>query len=163
MADPILMYSVNTWLSYLIAQRYYRGNHHVWCTPCFDPRMLPAADVTVPPTSTPFEIYRSLYEEVRRRDSHSLKIKEIRNGILKGARKKQAAGIITRTQEREIKLIVKSASLGDFRPLLYVIPYALVSTIVTKVPVKKRAHPLSEEYLIENLPRNCFDVIAFDV
>jgi hypothetical protein len=163
MADPILLYSVNTWLAYLIAQRYYKGNHFVWCTPCFDPRMLPNNDVTVPPTSTPLQIYRNLYEEVRRRDRHSLKINSNRNSILKGARVNRTKGVITLKEEREIGLIVKSAELGDFRPLLYVVPFALVSTLIKKVPIKDRAHPLSEEYQIESLPRHCFDVIEFDI
>ena len=34
---PIL-YSTNTWIAYMIAERFYRRHHYVWCTPYFDPR-----------------------------------------------------------------------------------------------------------------------------
>jgi hypothetical protein len=30
---------------------------------------------------------------------------------------------------------------------------------VSDVPVKERAHPLSIEFKVQALPRNCFDVI----
>ena len=68
MAVPIVLYSANSWLSYVIAERYYHGEHYVWCTPAFDARSHFAQEWHVPPTSSPFEIYKSLSEEVRRGD-----------------------------------------------------------------------------------------------
>ena len=80
-------------------------------------------------------------------------------GILNGATRKRSAGAITEEQEREIGGIVELAETRDFRPLLYVIPYTNVLSIVQNVPVKEKAHPLAEEYVIEELPRQCFDII----
>jgi hypothetical protein len=34
-----------------------------------------------------------------------------------------------------------------------------VETLVSDVPVKDRAHPLSVEFKVEALPRKCFDLI----
>ena len=101
MADPILLYSTNTWLAYIIAQRFYNSEHYVWCTPFFDPRSLATYDATVPPTSSPSEIYRNLYEEARRGDRHSAKIKENQTGILRGANFKRGSGIITEEEEKD--------------------------------------------------------------
>lgn len=63
---------------------------------------------------------------------------------------------------REIAAIVDCSETADFRPLLYVIPYRAVSKQVKQVPVAERAHPLSEEYMIECLPRRYFDMIDFE-
>jgi|GEM_PF-5439362 len=40
MGDPLLLYSTNTWLTYVIGERFYRDEHYVWCTPDFDARAL---------------------------------------------------------------------------------------------------------------------------
>ncbi len=162
MSEPLILYSTNTWLSYIIAERYYVSEHYVWCTPYFDASSLPAYNSTTPPTSTPSEIYYTLLEEVRRGDRHSIKIQENKIGILQGATYKKEAGIITEQQEKDIATIVDIAETRDFKPLLYIIPYGHVADILKEVPVEDRAHPLSVEYVIECLPRNCFDIIEFD-
>ena len=54
---------------------------------------------------------------------------------------------------------IESASIREFRPLLFLIPFDRVETLVSDVPVKERAHPLSIEFKVQALPRNCFDVI----
>lgn len=161
MHSPLVLYSANTWLAYMIAQRYYGQIHYAWCTPDFDPRSLAFTDASVPPTSSPLEVYRNLAEEVRRGDLHSAKIKENKVGVLRGATAKYAQGKIGDDQRKEIAEIVDAVQTRDFRPLLYVIPYAGIADLVNEVPVKDRAHPLSAEYIIEELPRDRFDVIEF--
>ena len=156
---PVL-YSTNTWIAYMIAQRYYGGIHYVWCTPYFDPRQL-GRENAVPPTSSPLEMYRTLFEETSRGDRHSSKIAENRVGILHGASEKHAAKIITEVQKDEIAAVMKVALPTDFRPLLYVIPVSMVADTVREPPVEDKAHPLSAEYIIGELPRDCFDVIEF--
>ena len=54
-----------------------------------------------------------------------------------------------------------AAEISDFEPLMYVIPFDKVKKIAKRVPVAKRAHPLSDEWLIQKLPRKYFDVIKF--
>ena len=160
MAEPLLLYSSNTWLAFIIAERYYGGIHYVWCTPYCTADMLPKNLSTTPPTSTPLEIYRRLSDEVAAGDRHSSKIQENKVGILRGASAKRAEGVISEDQEKEINEIVVSAELKDFRPLLYVIRFDKVQPLLKLVPVKDRAHPMSVEYLITHLPSSCFDVIS---
>lgn len=157
-----LLYSVNTWLAHNISIRYYGGAHYVWCSPIFSFRNHSRYQATPPPTSCPSDIYHRLAEEVRRRDSHSAKIVENRSGLIAGAQKKHSAGIITDSELREIKEIEAAADYADFRPLLYLIPFVGVSHLLREVPVPERAHPLSQEFIIEELPTELFDVIDLE-
>ena len=157
-----LLYSVNTWLAYNIGLRYYGGVHYVWCSPIFSARNHPVVLATPPPTSCPSDIYHNLAEEVRRRDGHSAKISENRSGLVKGAQKKHAAGVITADELHDIEQIAEAAERADFRPLLYIIPFVGVSHLLTEVPIEKRAHPLSQEYIIEELPTDLFDAIELE-
>jgi hypothetical protein len=160
--EPLILYSTNTWLAYHICELFYGQEHYVWCTPAFDPRSVAAYASTVPPTSSPSEVYHSLLQEVVRGDLHSTKIEENRRGILRGADFKRTAGVITQEEQDEIAAVVAAAVARDFRPLLYVIPYSQVASIVKKVAVNQRAHPLSSEYIIERLPRGAFDIIQLE-
>lgn len=101
-----------------------------------------------------------MYEECKRRDRHSPKIDQNRLGTLRGADVKLRIGVILPSAHEEISAIVTSAELADFHPLLYVIPYGLVTATLKQVPIKDRAHPLSQEYILENLPRASFDVLV---
>jgi hypothetical protein len=159
MATPIVLYSVNSWLAFSIAERYYSGQHYVWCAPIFDGRSPFTRSWFLPPTSSPAEIYSSLKEEVRRRDRHSAKIAQNRVGIVRGATIKKKAGVINDGQEAQIVSIVDAAELADFRPLVYVIPYHSVAHLAKEVPLVDKAHPLSAEWIIESLHRDLFDVI----
>ena len=159
MQEPLVLYSTNTWLAYMIAQRYYNSEHYVWCTPFFDPKSLTDLDSAVPPTSSPLDVYWRLHDEVSRRDRHSDKIKANRVGILRGANAKKQQGIIDENQEKQIVSIVDLASHEDFLPLLYIIPFSGVAHCVKEPAPEDKAHPLSAEYIIPTLPRRCFDVI----
>jgi hypothetical protein len=158
---PLVLYSVNTYLAFALNERHYDSKHYVWCSEVYDARshhqLSRYADI--PPTSNPHEIYRNLYEEVRRGDRHSAKIEENRKNILRGADSKLQAGQIRQTQYEEIKAIVKSVEISTFRPILYVIPYSNVVADVREATVEERAHPLSLELIIESLDRQHFDPI----
>lgn len=158
-SEPLILYSTNSWLAYAIGERFYFGEHYVWCNPDFDARAVAVIDQVTPPSSSPAEIYRALHEDVRRGDSHSSKIKDNMTGILRGAAVKRAAGIISEEDQRDIVSMVDRAGGRDFRPLLYVIPYERVRGIVKPAPVAERAHPLSREYVIDALRRTDFDVL----
>jgi hypothetical protein len=163
MRAPLILYSTNTWLAFHIAERYYRGEHYVWCTPFFNDRSDKGDSGFVAPTSCPSEIYRSLYREWRAGDRHSIKIEHNRNGILRGVKTKREAGAISEDQKKDIVAIVERAEVRDFEPLVYVMPFARVSRLVREVPVKDRAHPLSQEYVVQGLPRRLFDVITLEL
>jgi hypothetical protein len=159
MANPLILYSVNTWLAYVVAERFYVQQHYVWCSPYYHAASVPEVDITTPPTSTPCDIYHNLEVEIRLGDRHSAKVADNRVGILRGATYKRTAGVISEAQEKDIAAIVERAETRDFRPLLYLIPYREVRGKLREAPVDKRAHPLSTEFIIEDLPRSSFDVI----
>jgi hypothetical protein len=158
-AEPLILYSTNTSLAYSISKEYYGDKHFVWCTPYFDHAPTHGRSYTVPPSSSPAEIYRTYTRDIEARDNHSDKINGNRLGLLRGAKVMREMGIITGSQSREIAEIVKLAEFGDFRPLIYVIPYALTKRLIRRVPPYERAHPLSAEYIIRSLPGNRFDTI----
>lgn len=159
---PRILYSVNTWLAYNIARMFYGDEHYVWCSPVFDLRSRTGLQAAPPPTSCPNDIYHSLRAEVQRRDLHSAKISENRLGILKSVAIKRASRVISDSEASEITAIVQAAQAADFTPLLYLIPYDPVAHLVREVPVDQRAHPLSEEFVIEALPGELFDVISLE-
>lgn len=158
-----MLYSTNTWLAFQIAERFYKGRHYVWCSPFFHGQSDKGESGFVAPTSTPWEIYRSLYKEWKAGDRHSTKIEYNKDGILRGAKFKRTAGAISKDEAQSITSIVEQAEVRDFEPMIYVMPYARVSRLLREVPVKERAHPLSQEYVIESLPRGLFDVIRLEL
>jgi hypothetical protein len=153
----ILLYSTNTWLAYSISERYYGRKHWVWCGCEF----CPSAESPTPPSSSPIEIYRRLLSDVRKGDRHSLSVRKNVTGLLRGVSAKRKSGEISDREEHAIKVILRSAQVQDFRPLIYVIPHLLVSDALEEVPVRDRAHPLSEEYILPALRRDAFDVLEF--
>lgn len=159
MPDPTLLYSANTWLAYTISQTYYGGEHYVWCNPHLNSRWLPAGLAPLPPSSSPGDIYLVLHADIQGGDLHSAKIEQNRDGILRGAVIKRAAGIISERQQADIKGIVASSGLRDFRPLLFIISFGPIANRVEVVPLARRASLFHEEYTIERLPRALFDVI----
>lgn len=160
--DPLVLYSTNTTLAYHIAERYYSGVHYVWCTPHFDARCVPPSVPPPPPTSAPGDVYHDLLLEVIAGDTHSSKIRQNRAGIIKGALLKEKAGLISQKQRDEISAIVRKSEVKHFKPLLFVIPYKPAAPLLKSVPVAKRATPMSEEYIAEQLPRALFDVIHLE-
>lgn len=163
MPNPLILYSTNTWLSYAISQRYYGGSHYVWCSPFRGPGSMATFENTVPPSSSPIEIYVLLRRDVAGADSHSAKIRDNKVGLLRGASIRKERGEIDEETEKEIAAIIDQSSKTDFRPLLYVIPFSAVASSLTKVPVERRAHPLSDEYIVEDLRTGSFDVLEFPV
>ena len=158
MDHPLILYSANTLLAYSIAERFYRGVHYAWCSPLYDGTRA-AAHINIPPSSSPAELYRIYGEDARRGELHSESFERNRKGVMGGAKVKLASGVINEEDASEIKEIVARATAYDMRPLLYIIPYDRVADRVKRVPVADRAHPLSVEYRIEELPRDSFDVI----
>lgn len=159
MNNKSIYYSCCTWLAYEICQRYYNKEHYVWCTPYFDPSSRLNSQNQVPPTSNPREIYWSLKKEVDAGDLHSAKIAQNRTGIQRGADVQLHAGVIDRYRHTDILEIAAAAQPPDFRPILFVIPGAPITHLIKPVALKKLASLLSEEYIIEKLPRVLFDAI----
>ena len=154
---PLVLYSTNTRLAHMIAKSYYADLHYVWCSPFAG--SFNAFDRIEPPSSSPLKIYRSLHDDVSGADLHSDKIRQNRNGLIRGASTKRQAGVIDEATERGIVATVERAETSLFQPWLYIIPYAAIQGIVKPAPLEQRAHPFSEEYIIEELPRARFDIV----
>jgi hypothetical protein len=162
MNSKSVLYSCCTWLSFQINQSYYDKKHYIWCTQYFDPQSRINPYNSVPPTSSPKEIYWTLQKEINAGDRHSSKIVQNKAGLQRGADIKLKEGVITLNQHRDITEIVMAAESKDFKPILYVIPFNPVSDLIKSVAVKDKAHILSEEFIIENLPRHLFDAIQIE-
>lgn len=156
--SPLLLYSAGTWLAYSIAERFYGGVHYVWCSPYYD-ALTAARHLSIPPSSSPAEIYRVLEEDSRRGDRHSAAITKNRNGVHIGAAAMRAAGMMTEFEFSEATFIIDSADANQFRPVLYVIPFHCVRSGVVEVPAGQRASPFSVEYRIERLRNDSFDLL----
>lgn len=159
MPDPIVLYSTVTKLAFNIARRYYHDIHYVWCAPIFDASKESDVDFIVPPTSSPYEIYRDFQKHVNRAEGHSHMIEENKAGILRGATAKRRAGIITPEQEQDIIATAEDAQHIWYEPLILVVPFAKVKKLISIPPVTMRASALSAEVIIPELPRRLFDVI----
>lgn len=159
--DNLLYYSANTFLAHFINERYYKGNHFVWCAPVFNPLKLNALDPlrNIPVSSSPFHIYHRLSEDIETLDCHSEKIRTTLIGLKKGASINKSKGVITDVEYDTIISIVDNANNKQLRPLLYVIPKALVEHKIVVVDVKNAANPLGVEYQIPDLKTGEFEIL----
>ena len=157
---PPLLYSTNVFLKLLIQQQFRGDVHYVWCSESFDSTTLPRYSVgsLVAPSSDPANIYRELNEAVRRSDRHCHKIIEQKLSLTKLAVDWEAAGEIRTDERDEIVYRVDNATFAEWRPLIYIIPRALVQPRIQVVPAARRAS-LGPEYIIPDLQRSEFDVI----
>src|ERR1041384_4875331 len=90
---PLILYSCGTWLSWAISERYY-SRYYVWCAPFFKAPS-DGASLPSPASSTPYEIWRRLREDIDSKDHHSALIAGNRAGIIRGASARRRQGIIT--------------------------------------------------------------------
>ncbi len=160
--EPNILFSTNCLLAYQISREYYNNLHYVWCSTIFGS---PGVDDPLrrnPRSSAPYERYSELKKDTASiGDIHSSMITSQRAGIKNGAQAKLNAGEITSEERDEILEIVDATETSQFEPLMYLIPFEKVKTIAKKVPVSKRANPLSDEWVIEALPRDYFEIIQF--
>ena len=159
MQEPLLLYSTNTLLAYHINQTYYGELHYVWCSVFFGSNNIPSPYYPNPPSSSPQEIYETLLKDIQNNDRHSSRIKANKAGLRQGASFKHRAGAITNAQRLEIFDKIRLSQFAEFKPLLYAIPFTLVRDMIRPVPVRHRANPLADEFIIERLPRSSFDII----
>lgn len=154
---PVL-YSTMTTLAYNINMKYYGGLHYMWCTPYFGSDFQ-SPHFTVPPSSSPLEIYKTIKNEIDGADHHGTKINLNKMGTRRGADIMAKRGVIDDDQKIEIHSICKAAYPEQFRPLLCVISRLEAVPYYQKIDVKDRANPMSHEYIVADLPQSAFDVI----
>jgi hypothetical protein len=154
---PVL-YSAMTAVAFNVNNKYYGGRHYMWCTPYFGSDFK-SPHFTVPPSSSPMEIYNIIQKEIEGADLHNSKIELNRMGIRKGAEVMKQRGIIDDEALNDIIAISKAVPMHQFRPILCIIPRLEALPYYKKVAVLDMANPLSHEYIVEDLPQSAFDVI----
>ena len=156
---PILLWSASCELKYKISAQYY-GYQYAWCSPVFEAATLPkfAVGSAQPPSSDPVTIYRQLHAAVSCKDRHDKKIEGFKKSLRAIAIKSRNAGVITKEHAAEIATRVSRADFQDWKPLMYVIPYANVASRVQLVPIQLRASD-EPEYIIPDLQSHEFQVI----
>lgn len=157
--QPLILYSTITRLAYTLGQRHFKGLHYVWCAPALRQDSFVSSN---PPSSDPLTIYWSLSKEISGNDGHGDKIAANRRGLLHGANQKMKQGIIDEREFFLIEGVVNKAVLNDFKPLFLVMPYFAVKDIVKSASVAEVANATSQEYIIEELPRDRFDILDLD-
>jgi len=159
MTGPLL-YSTNVFLKLYIQKRYRADIHFVWCGELFDSRTASrySLGALVPASSNPADIYRELKRDVDSRDMHSAKINAQKASFKSLAIDWEANGEISASDKAEIITLIDTVSFDYWRPLIYVIPRAQVSTRLQHVSLANRAG-LGDEFIISDLKSDEFDVI----
>lgn len=159
--SPNILYSANSVLAHRISKEFYEDLHYVWCSTKFGSNHDDGLFAN-PSSSKPLVRFNALkVDSGPNPDGHSAIIASQKVGLKKGAEVKYKTKTISKSQRNEIFQIVDGAANADFAPLMYVIPFSKVARIAKKVDVKLRAHPLSDEWIIEELPGDSFDAISF--
>jgi len=83
-----------------------------------DPSSVPSINYSVPPSSSPIEIYRGLRNDVVKGDRDSAKVAANKAGILRGVEAKRAAGSISEENAAEIASIVDASDISGFPTLV---------------------------------------------
>lgn len=157
---PLLLWSTNTALKFKIQERFRDGKHHVWCSQTFDGKAVGkyaiGRDQAI--SSDPLAIYKDLRDAVDSSDSHNAKIASQIKVLTALAVQWAADGQISDRNRDEIIAIVSKAVITDWKPLIFVIPYATVASRVKEVPRAKRASH-EPEFIVEDLASTEFEII----
>ncbi len=162
--DTKILYSTNTYLSYLIAKMYFAQKFFVWCSPIFDPRSVGTCHpyAQIPPSSSPLYIYSDLRRAISGNDTHCSKIEQNRTGLTTAANIYLGKKQISVAEYNIILSIIEKAPISDFRPLVYLIPLSdNIRGRLEEVPVDERANPSGVEYRLQDLSIDEFDAIEF--
>ncbi len=160
LAGPLL-YSTNPFLKHYIQTKYRGDRHWVWCSEQFDTTKLAAYGAAAgnAPSSDPCDLYKRFSADVTRADAHSSLIESQRQAMLKHATRWHKAGEIDSATKAEIAYQARNSPVPLWRPLIYVIPRALVESRLVPVPAPKRAGLGGEWMLEETLLGHEFDPI----
>jgi hypothetical protein len=158
--ESILLWSTATWLKWHIQEEYFGGTHYVWCSPVLNSRSTGfySASAGRPASSDPFTIYHEIYDAIRTGDRHCAKIAEQGTNLMATATKLELDGIIDEDTRNKVLALVKFATLTDWRPLIYCIPWDPVASRVEEIDANLRAG-VAKEYRIRDLTADEFQLI----
>jgi hypothetical protein len=138
------LYSANSLLAYRFNERFYAGEHWVWCASSFDYQNVPLLDLSNPASSIPSKIVDGLRDAVSSDDMNHAFVNQ------------NIAGAIDLPTFNLLVEVINQAKATDFIPLLYVMSYDKVKHLID--PSVTAGASLSDEYLIPRLTRDLFDV-----
>ncbi len=156
--EPELLFSVNTLLAFLIAEKYYNSIHYAWFSPKFD------LGNEQPASSNPRTICNHILRSIVTKDKHCEKLDRIRRRMLEGASIKLKEGVISTSQELEIRKVIECSEtdLSYMMPIIFVGTWNRLKEHCETVPIEDTASKNSREYLSRALPREFFDIVKFD-
>ena len=107
--EPLILYSIQSFLAYHINKQFYNNRHFVWCAPCFDSNQLAHTEPRQAPTSNPKTIFNAFIRDVYTIDNHYRRntILDNTKGLLIDNDKKLESGVITNNEHIEIKRLIK--------------------------------------------------------
>ena len=158
--EPIMLWSTGTHLKHYLQTIFGGRKHYVWCSPNFEGDSVGRYSVGAnpAPSSDPATIYRQLHQAVTKQDRHDPKIASQAKTLKALAVAWHKEGKIDADARDEMIAIVKGATIRDFRPIIYAIPYVLVRGRVNTVPRKSRASH-EPEFRIFDLDESEFQLI----
>jgi hypothetical protein len=157
----LLLYSANPWFATEVATKYRGGKHFAWVSEYFDSSQAPtvSAGTLIAPSSNPRKIYDDLLQDYISQDEHSRIIKGHKQTFIRLAKEWLSKGQLTKNQFDDIITSVRAHSWKIWKPVLYVIPTAVIDPArITTVPRPSRAG-YGPEYQITDLMRNEFDIL----
>ncbi len=117
MKEPVVLYSIQSYLAYYINTTYYDDKHFVWCAPFFDSNKESGLTPKLPYTSNPIDIFKSYYKDITIRDRH-YKCNEIKRNtvaLLKGAKIMYSKGAINEETLQKIRRTINLCSKDEKR------------------------------------------------
>ena len=159
---PDLLYSCNPLMKLTLQERFYGDLHYVWCAEQWDSQTNGKYSFRslVPPSSNPCDIYRSLKDAIARADRHNDHIGRWKSGYLARAAEQVQNDQMTEEDQAELAYMLDTPDFSMWRPLVYIIPKALVQDRIALVRPDNRAG-LGLEYTIAGLRRSEFDLLEF--
>jgi hypothetical protein len=148
---PTWYYSTQPFLAWVLNHYAHGGTHYAFVAP-FLPYRLPN-----PSTSNPHKLFARFYEAWKDEDENDPTVAQNRLGLRKGIMLNAA---LQGEWETRLKAACDKASVNYFCPVVYRVN-------VADIPERRRAvegsgRHGSDEYLIEDLREDEFDVLFFD-
>lgn len=149
----LFLYSTNPVYSHELACKYLNGKHFVWCSHEFNP--------VGAPSSSPGQIYKTLWNDCEHEDTHSNLIKGYKKTFRRLANAWLASGIINNVQKQEVLTTINSGSWKIWRPQIYIIyrPSIEKAGRLKFVPARDRA-AYGDEWKIEDLDSSEFEILG---
>lgn len=146
-------YSTQPFIAWVINHYFYGKTHYTFVAPFYPYRQLN------PKSSNPYLIYSDLLMPWKDNDIYDKTVAQFRINIRKGVMIKETLSHIDPSLANELRELCDKISLKFFYPIVYRVD---IDSIAEKVTKTASAFTGSNEYLIQQLFENEFDILFFD-